>query len=197
MENQTPIEIMLQVGEDGRVSARNTYCFLELDPGSFTRWAKANITDNQLASLDEDYTDVCINAEYGNPLTGGKSVRTLTDYRLTVSFAKKLCMKAGGERGEQARDYFIKVEDKLKTIALSLTTHADAKTLGTREVAKLLKVIISILDKQKSAPHVIAKQAYITLNQFGFSLLPEAEFVKAPAYEHLPIPALTADAGAI
>ena len=111
-ENKTPIEVLLKVDDDGTVSARNTYNFLKLDPSNFSRWAKTNIIDNGFAVEGEDYVRLVIKDE--TP-TGG--VITRDDFKLRISFAKKLCMRAGGERGEQARDYFIKVEGKLKEVA--------------------------------------------------------------------------------
>lgn len=41
------------------------------------------------------------------------------DYKLTVSFAKKLAMCSHTPRGEQARNYFVKVEDILREKALT------------------------------------------------------------------------------
>lgn len=107
--NLTPIEIMLGVDNEGRTTARKLYEFLGLDKGSFARWAKTNILENLFAIDGEDYLRVCIDAE--TP-TGGKVKRE--DYKLSASFAKKLAMGTHNERGEQAKNYFIKVEDKLK-----------------------------------------------------------------------------------
>lgn len=49
------------------------------------------------------------------------------DYRLTIDFAKKLCMVSKSERGEQARNYFIEVEKRYKQITdattVKLTPH--------------------------------------------------------------------------
>lgn len=66
-------------------------------------------------------------AEYGfsegtdfNPLKfeqvqneGGRAVRReLTDYQLTISMAKEICMIQRNERGKQARKYFLKIEEQ-------------------------------------------------------------------------------------
>lgn len=118
--DRTPIEVLLQVGEDERVSARDTYGFLSPGQDDFARWAKTNITDNQFAEYGADFTVTRIVAEFGNPLTGGMSKREMADYRLSVPFAKKLCMLSKTERGEQAREYFIKVEKALHTVAQRL-----------------------------------------------------------------------------
>lgn len=110
---QTPIEVALGIDENGMTTARALYSFLELRPGNFARWCKANITENQFAEENTDYVRFFLDEE--TP-TGGKIQRE--DYRLTASFAKKLSMMAKSEKGEQARKYFIKVEDGMKELAI-------------------------------------------------------------------------------
>lgn len=105
---KTPIEIALQVDDDGMTTARKLYEFLELRKSDFARWCRTNITENEFAIENEDYVRLFIDAE--TP-TGGKLKRE--DYKLTASFAKKLSMKGYGERAEQARNYFIGCEQAL------------------------------------------------------------------------------------
>ena len=76
----TPIEIELGVDENGMTTARNLYNFLELAQGQFSRWAKANITENEFATENEDWWGFDINVE-GN---------VVKDYKLTAHFAKSL-----------------------------------------------------------------------------------------------------------
>ena len=106
--SQTPIEISLGVDENGTTTARKLYEFLELAKGQFSRWCKTNILENAFAEEGNDYIGFDINVE-GN---------IVKDFKLTAAFAKKLSMTAKNERGEEARKYFIKTEDKLKEIAL-------------------------------------------------------------------------------
>lgn len=87
------------------------YEFLELSKGQFSRWAKANITDNEFASENEDYWGFDIVVE-GNPTK---------DYRLTAHFAKKLSCKGNGIKAEQAREYFTSIEEKVKQKTIDLT----------------------------------------------------------------------------
>ena len=54
----------------------------------------------------------------GETPTGGKIQRE--DYKLSASFAKKLSMMAKSDKGEQARQYFVRVEDGMKEVALRL-----------------------------------------------------------------------------
>ncbi len=42
-----------------------------------------------------------------------------SDFKLTVNFAKKLSIQGKTERAEQAMDYFIKVEDRLKEVVMN------------------------------------------------------------------------------
>lgn len=105
-ETKTPIEIALQVDSEGRTTARKLYEFLELAKGQFSRWCKTNILENTFAEDRIDFEGFDIYVE------GNKTV----DYRLTASFAKKLAMGCQNKRGEEARIYFIAVEDKLKEI---------------------------------------------------------------------------------
>jgi len=107
---QTPIEIVLGVDENGMTTARKLYRFLGLANGQFSRWAKTNITENEFAEESVDFQRFDINVE-GN---------ITQDYKLTAHFAKKLSMKGNGARAEQAREYFTKVEEKMKSDAINL-----------------------------------------------------------------------------
>lgn len=108
--NQTPIEIALGIDEQGMTTARKLYEFLELAQGQFSRWAKANITENKFAEEFIDYWTFDIDVE-GNKCK---------DYKLTSDFAKKLSMTAKNEKGEQARDYFVTIENRAKDTQLQL-----------------------------------------------------------------------------
>ena len=108
---QTPIEIALGVDENGMTTAKKLYEFLEMDSSNYSRWCKSNITGNEFAEENVDYWAFVINDEWGGQAT--------TDYKLTASFAKKLSMKGNVEKAEQARQYFITVEDKAKEMVIN------------------------------------------------------------------------------
>lgn len=112
-EDKTPIEIALGVDENGMTTARKLYVFLELRKSDFARWVKTNITENEFATENEDWLRFFIDAE--TP-TGGKIQRE--DYKLTAHFAKKLSCKGHGEKAEMAREYFTRVEEKAKEMAI-------------------------------------------------------------------------------
>lgn len=84
---QTPIEIALGVDENGMTTAKKLYEFLEMDKSHYSRWAKANIVDNEFATENEDY--------FYSPSMANESSRGnfADDYKLTAHFAKKLSMK--------------------------------------------------------------------------------------------------------
>ena len=106
---KTPIEIALGVDENGMTTAKKLYAFLKLNSAHYARWCRTNIIDNEFATENEDYKPFILNGECGGQAT--------TDYKLTARFAKKLSMMQKNERGELARDYFTKVEDKAVDMA--------------------------------------------------------------------------------
>lgn len=110
--NQTPIEIALGIDENGMTTARKLYEFLELHPAAYSRWFKQNIIENGFAAENEDYFPFNTNVE-----CGGQASK---DAKLTADFAKKLSMTAKNEKGEEARSYFVTVENKTKETAVGL-----------------------------------------------------------------------------
>lgn len=120
----TPIEIALGIDEQGRTTAKKLYSFLELNKAVYSRWCKSNITENDFAEEGVDF--IVFNANVEN-LKGENSTSMLSlsdkpktgrgntqNYILTATFAKKLAMASNSTKGEQAREYFIKVEELLK-----------------------------------------------------------------------------------
>lgn len=109
----TPIELALGVDKEGKTTARKLYKFLELDPSNYSKWIKRNIDENQFAEKNKDFEVFVLNDE--NPLGG----RPTTDYKLSASFAKKLAMGTHNEKGEAAKNYFVKIEEKVKQNSIS------------------------------------------------------------------------------
>ena len=110
--HQTPIEIALGIDSQGRTTAKKLYEFLELDRSHYNRWCNTNILKNKFAEEGTDYWVFALN---GENLKGGRPTQ---DYKLTASFAKKLAMVSGSERGEEAREYFLRTETALKDVAI-------------------------------------------------------------------------------
>ena len=105
---QTPIEIALQIDENGMTTLSALYSFLELDQSHYKRWYNKNIINNDFAVEDVDYEIIRPNGE--NPKGG----RPTIDFKLTSDFAKQLSMTVKNERGQEARKYFIACEQGLK-----------------------------------------------------------------------------------
>lgn len=141
---QTPIEIALQIDENGMTTASRLYSFLELEPKNFSRWCNTNIKNNKFAIENEDYFPFVIEEERFNP-------KPKTDYKLTSDFAKKLSMTGNTERHEQARDYFIACEQglkiatqKIQSTQTDLTPLVDMLSAMTQSITTLTNNMISM-----------------------------------------------------
>ena len=80
---------LIKIDTDGKITARDLYEFLQLAPSQFSRWAKTNIEDNPFYSEGTDWWGFDI-------VSNGNGTK---DYRLTIDFAKHLCMLSRSERG--------------------------------------------------------------------------------------------------
>ena len=110
----TPIEVALGIDEKGMTTAKRLYDYLEMDKSHYSRWVKSNITENQFAEEGVDYWAFAISGERDfNP-------NPTQDFKLTAHFAKKLSMTQKNQKGEDARDYFTKVEAGAKEMVLRM-----------------------------------------------------------------------------
>lgn len=107
---QSPIEIALGIDENGMTTAKKLFDFLGMAKNNYSRWFRNNLTNNEFAEENVDYFPFLTNEECGGQAS--------QDAKLTASFAKKLSMMAKSEKGEQARKYFVKVEDGMKELAI-------------------------------------------------------------------------------
>lgn len=136
----TPIEIALGVDENGMTTAKKLYDFLELNPSNYSKWCKRNILENEFAEENVDFWAFVLNDEWGGQAT--------TDYKLTAHFAKKLSMTQKNQKGEAARDYFTKVEDGVKEMALQM-----------QEMSPQLQFMINVELEQKRQSQEQKRQA--------------------------------------
>lgn len=173
IEKQTPIEIALGVDAQGMTTATNLYEFLELNPSNYSKWFKKNIVENQFAEETVDYFRFVLKYE-----SGDNFIKERQDAYLTAGFAKKLSMISKSPKGEAARNYFVGIENGVKKLVqqVPLTEHPG-------EVAKLIRVLSSRMDKQGSAPYKTTEMAEKICKQYGIQL-PE-DFVKVPEYEQM------------
>ena len=108
----TPIEIALGVDENGMTTAKRLYEFLELDMSNYAKWFRRNILENDFA---EENTDYWVFVPKDENLQGGRPTQ---DAKLTAHFAKKLSVKGNGGKAEQAREYFTRMEERVKEVAI-------------------------------------------------------------------------------
>lgn len=130
--NQTPIEIELGIDEKGMTTASKLYKFLELNSSNYSKWFKANISENEFAEEGVDFIRFVLRYE------SGVGTKERDDAKLTAKFAKKLSMTQKNEKGEQARNYFIRVEETTKEIVSSMN-----------ELSPQLQLLINMELKQK------------------------------------------------
>lgn len=107
---QTPIEIALGIDENGMTTVKKLFDFLGMSKANYARWYKNNITDNQFAEENVDYFPFITNDECGGQAS--------LDSKITAHFAKKLSMMQKNERGEEAREYFSSLEERVKQKAI-------------------------------------------------------------------------------
>ena len=104
VDMRTPIEVALEIDDEGMTTARQLYDFLELAQGQFSRWAKTNIEGNEFYEENVDW--------WGFDIVSNGNV--CKDYRLTTEFAKHLSMESHSVRGKEARQYFVGIENRVK-----------------------------------------------------------------------------------
>lgn len=56
--DKTPIELELEIDENGMTTARQLYEFLEMDKSNFSRWARQNIEKNEFYEENKDWMGV-------------------------------------------------------------------------------------------------------------------------------------------
>lgn len=107
--NKTPIEIALQVDDDGFTTAKKLYSWLELNSTHYARWIKENITENPFAE-ESQFSPLMAK-------TSREGGRPSQDYKIHVSLAKKIAMASHCEKGNAAREYFIGCEQFLAKLS--------------------------------------------------------------------------------
>lgn len=128
------MEELIKITEkDGKkaVSARGLHQFLG-SKRDFSNWIKDRIRKYGLVE-DQDYTRFAKNVE----TTGGRSL----EYALTIDCAKELSMVEANAKGQQARQYFIACENRLKEAVNSNyhipTSYSEALLLASRQAEQL------------------------------------------------------------
>ena len=140
-EKQTPIEIALDIDETGHTTARKLYAWLELDKSQYARWVKNNITENPYAEEGIEFSTLMSKTSE----LGG---RPTVDYLLSATFAKKLAMTSRSPKGEETRDYFIKVEAALVKVATKPMTESELALWSAQILVEQERKMRELEDRQ-------------------------------------------------
>ena len=116
------------------VNARETYDYLGLAKGQFSRWIKSAI----------DKYDFIENEDY---ITIDTNVEGIKDYIVSLDMAKELCLVSNTPKGKETRKYFIEVEKRQNRV---LTTSEQIILLaqGHQEVEQRLTQIELKIDTE-------------------------------------------------
>ena len=120
--------------EINSVNARETYDYLGLAKGQFSRWIKSAIEKYDFVQ-NEDY------------ITIDTDVEGVKDYIVSLDVAKELCLVSNTPKGKETRKYFINFEKKHQRI---LTTSEQIILLaqGHQEVEQRLTQIELKIDTE-------------------------------------------------
>lgn len=109
------------------VNARETYDYLGLAKGQFSRWIKSAI----------DKYDFIENEDY---ITIDTNVEGVKDYIVSLDMAKELCLVSSTPKGKETRKYFIEVEKKQNRV-LTVSEQIALIAQGHQEVEQRLTQI--------------------------------------------------------
>ncbi len=136
----------MDIDESGHTTARKLYQWLELNQANYSHWIKRNITENLYAEEGKDYSLLRTSENEGR----GNYAQ---DYLIFVSFAKKLAMSSRSPKGEETREYFIKVEDALvkvtqKPMDQKPKTQAEIMLWSVQKLVEQEKRLVEVENRQ-------------------------------------------------
>lgn len=91
------------------VNARETYDYLGLAKGQFSRWIKSAIEKYDFIE-NEDFITIDTNVE------------GVKDYIVSLDMAKELCLVSNTQKGKETRKYFINFEKQARKVISSQST---------------------------------------------------------------------------
>jgi anti-repressor protein len=143
------IKVTTNAKNEQIVSARELHQFLEVSK-PVTQWFEYQ-AERAMLLENEDFITILLES------TGGRPSR---DYAIKLSAAKELAMLNGGEKGKQARLYFIECEKKLMNIFEIPQTYSQALMLAAKQAEIIEQQNIKI---ELDAPKVeFAEQVMIS-----------------------------------
>lgn len=119
------------------VKATELYDFLGMAKSQYSRFVIKEMLENPYATIGKDYSTT-LSSE-----NEGKKGQFRKEYHLHIDFAKKLCMVSKSKKGNEIREYLVK-----------LTTQVEENDLLTHEQVILLsklKVVFSYISECKNA----------------------------------------------
>lgn len=155
MKNEL-IKVITNTYEEKIVMAKELYLKLGFTKTQWSRWYKKNIVENPFAEEGKDFITFDI-------MSNGNKTK---DFEITIDFAKKICMMARTEKGEEFRRYFIEVEKEYRKL-LKARDRKEIIRLAGIEVRKgltdAIKELIPDTPHKKFAYPNFTKLIYKTL----------------------------------
>ncbi|MBF0229182.1 MAG: antA/AntB antirepressor family protein [Desulfamplus sp.] len=135
------------------VNARNLHEFIE-NKDHFTTWITDRIKQYDFVE-NQDFVSFSENSEKGRPKQ---------EYHITIDMAKELSMVERNEKGKQARQYFIKMENiaKSKTLAVpNFSNPAEAARAWALEYEEKQKALAMVERKNIALEEIIETRTWI------------------------------------
>ena len=153
---------LIRIDNDNKVSGRELHDFLEVGR-DFTNWMK-----QMIGYGFNEHADYEVYAKNGENPSGG---RPSVDYRMTIDMAKEICMLQRTDRGKQARQYFIQVEndwnspDKIMARALVMSQ----KLLDTTrlELAQSKQIINELQPKASYYDLILQSKSLMSVSKIA------------------------------
>jgi phage anti-repressor protein len=120
------------------VKATELYDFLELAKSQYSRFILKEVLENPYATIEKDYS-TCM----ASNSIAGKKGQFRKEYHLHIDFAKKLCMVSKSKKGNEIRNYLVKLTKQIEEN--DLLTHEQVIFLSK------LKVVFSFISECKKS----------------------------------------------
>lgn len=157
---------LIKINSENKVDGHELHDFLQVET-PFKKWIDRMIEYGFVEGTDF-WTKM-------SESTGG---RPATEYEMTISMAKEICMIQRNERGKQARQYFIECEKRLKALNPPLTLE-EQMARGLLAAQKMLDQIKLELTQAKQLVHELQPKAtYYDLVLQNKSLLSVTKIAK-------------------
>lgn len=129
----------------------------------FSTWIKRRFNECD-ATLNEDYSRLHKKVEANNA--------TQIDYIIKLAIAKEMAMLERNEVGKQVRKYFIRVEEKYKSITGDLTKKLNAEARAKNAAVRKAKELIALAERYPGQTFQQILHSYATVELTGERLIP-------------------------